>query len=755
MALPRSHRKAGLKTHMNYRNRERPNLPEEAALVRASDARLRSLPPIERFPNVYQEGTFDVRAVISGLLKRKFQILIVTLMVLIPTAIATVLAIPLYLSTAVIQFNLDSAQVLPYRDITDSGSGAGSYETALMTQEQILKSKSLVSRVAQRLTSELKFEKSTVDRYLQAYAFEVRRIAASQLIQISWLNPSPDVSAKGVNLYAEEYMKQHYESRQAVREKARQGLARELEGLEKRVQVSEKELVQYARDNDIMSVEPGQDLVEQKLGVVDKQVADVQAELAVARSRLQAVESISVKDFPERYTIRVIQDLTSNLLNLEHDLTAMRARYGENWPDVIQKRNEIALVRDQLEREKSVVLAQAREQARLDLQAVENRYRMLAVSLNEQKGLVNRFRDASIQYNILWREVETNKKLYEGLLERLKQTGVMAGLEFDNIQVIEPATPSHLPDSPKVLANLALATLLGLALGVSFALLADFWDNSFKTIEQVEQVTALPGLGSIPLIGSSNSGRRSFTGRPKRAVKARGETRLLQSTTDRSLEKEAGTPAMTEAIRTICASILLSKSDQEPRVVVVTSAEPGEGKTTIASQLGRALADHGFRTLMIEGDLRKPGLSKLFKAGTEDGLSLFLSGHVRPLPKVHSTDNPNLWLVAAGPKPPNPVALLNSENMDSLLNEMTSLFKFVIIDSPPLLAVADARALGVKADGVVLVVKAGHTPKSLVLQASALLESSGARALGVVLNGAEPSPRSAYYHAYYQAATEA
>jgi capsular exopolysaccharide synthesis family protein len=413
----------------------------------------------------------------------------------------------------------------------------------------------------------------------------------------------------------------------------------------------------------------------------------------------------------------------------------------------------LALVRDQLEREKSVVLAQVREQARLDLQAVESRYRMRSTSLGEQKGLVNRLRNASIQYNILRREVETNKKLYDGLLERLKQTGVMAGLEFDNIQVIEPAVPNYAKDSPRVAWNLSLALLLGLALGVSFAFIADLWDDSFSTIEQVEQVAALPGLGSIPLIGPKTPGRSLLAAGWDRvfASESENETRLVQT---KAAPLESFSPQMTEAVRTICASILLSRSEREPRIIVVTSAEPGEGKTTITSQLGHALADHGFSTLMIEADLRKPGLSKLFGVGNEEGLSLFLSGHVRPLPKINTTDNPNLWLVAAGPRAPNPVALLSSEGMGSFLKEMSSLFKFVIIDSPPLLAVADTRSLGVRSDGVVLVVRAARTPKRAVLQAATMLANSGANILGVVMNAAEVSPRSAYYHAYYQAATE-
>ncbi|MEW5976910.1 MAG: polysaccharide biosynthesis tyrosine autokinase [Acidobacteriota bacterium] len=702
----------------------------------------------------YEERGLNIRDLVEKLLKRKSLVLLVTLIVVVPVALATFLAPRLHRSTAVLQFVADRPSVLPYKDMTEGPLG-GSYEGALKTQEQILKSPLLVERVAERLGEDTANGEGDRHRYLWAQAFEIRRIPLSELFAISWLAPDPDLAAKIVNLFTEEYIKQFHENRQAIREKNRQALEKELLALEKRLQLSEKDLLSYARDNNIVATDSGQDLVEKKLAAVDQRVGEAEAELAVARSRVAAVQRASIKEFPEKLATALVQNLTSNLLNLEHQLAALRVSYGENWPDVVQKRQEIAMVRDQLEREKSAVLAQAREQARMDLFAVESRHRMMSASLGEQRGLVNRFRDASIQYKILQREVETNRKLYEGLLERLKQTGVMAGLEFGNIQVIEPARPDPNVASPRVWWNLGIASLLGLALGVSLVFLIDFWKNAFASVEELEQSARLPALGAIPLISSPKQKRLRLFERWKKVLGGSSETgvRLLPDRRSQSRSPEEKWPDITEDIRGICASILLSTSDREPRVILVTSAEPGEGKTTLTGCLGKALAEHGFSTLMIEGDLRRPGLSKLFHVSGEEGLSLFLSGHVRPLPKIHETGTRNLWLVAGGPKPPNPVALLNSDRMASLLSEVSSLFKFVIIDSPPLMAVADARSLGPRCDGVVLIVRAGRTPRSLVLQASALLESSGANILGVVLNGAETSARSAYYHAYYQTTT--
>ena len=208
-------------------------------------------------------------------------------------------------------------------------------------------------------------------------------------------------------------------------------------------------------------------------------------------------------------------------------------------------------------------------------------------------------------------------------------------------------------------------------------------------------------------------------------------------------------PEASASIRTLCASILLSKSDKPPRTILFTSAAPFEGKTTLVNCLGKAFAESGNKNRRIESDMRKPALARALGIGTEGGLSLYLSGHISPLPTVHETHSPNLFAVAAGPQAPNPPALLNSEKLDRLLDEMALSYQFVLLDGPPLLAVADSRVLCSRVDGVVLVVRAGHTPKHLVRRAWTLLENSGANILGMVLNQAQRSRFESSYSRYY------
>ena len=282
--------------------------------------------------------------------------------------------------------------------------------------------------------------------------YSVKKIERSELFELSYLAEGPEAAATVVNLIAEEYVKQNFEMRQETRTKAEQELKQELEGLEKRLQLSERELTTYAQNNNIISLEQGQvDPLQEHLRTLDQSVAQAEGRLASSQSGLQKLEATTVKDFPEGLVSPSISQLEGKLLQADQDLATLRATFGENWPAVIEKRSEAALIREQLTREKSAALARNLEQARLEVTASETTLQMTKQLLEEQKGLVNQFHKASIQYNILKREAETNRNLYDGLLERLRQTGVMAGFQFGNIQVLEPGRPNRTPDSPKVI----------------------------------------------------------------------------------------------------------------------------------------------------------------------------------------------------------------------------------------------------------------------------------------------------------------
>ncbi|MEN6534164.1 MAG: polysaccharide biosynthesis tyrosine autokinase [Bryobacteraceae bacterium] len=695
----------------------------------------------------YPTNTLTTLNILRMLKKQKLLIAGVTLLVIGTALISVRMATPLYQSVALIQVNPDSIQVLPYRDIADSGVGVY-YEVYMSTQDQILKGADLWERVAARLKLEPSNSALAAEIPLLGKRFQVKRVPNSQLFQISYRAASPDAAARVVNLYAEEYLKQHLEARQATRQKAKESLQRELEGLEKRVQVSEKGLATYARREGIIDMGPGQgDLAQKRLVSLDQQVADDESSVMLAQSRLKALEEATLETFPDRLTTPVVSNLTSRLLQAEQELTSMRASFGENWPGVISKRGEIDLIREQLTREKKLVLARATEDAQIGMRTAKNKLATSLGLLTHQKELVNRFNDVSIEYNILRREVETNQQIYQSLLERLSQTSLQKGFEFGNIQIVEPGRPSSEIESPRVMRDLIWAALIGLTLGIGAAFLRDFWDNSISTLEEAEELTCLPGLGTVPssrFFPSNGSNGHSV---PLQITSVPVDVLGPRSTAD--MPRALPPPEVAEAMREVCASILLSQSDHPLRVIAITSVAPAEGKTTVVSEMGRVFAESGARTLLVGADLRRPALARAFAIDEGEGLSLFLSGQI-PTPRICETEQQNLFVAPAGPKPPNPVALLGSDRMTAFIQQMSSSFRFVLLDTPPILAVADARVVGAKVDGLILVARAGKTPKSLILRAQTVVQHSGLNLLGLILNRVDPADmQSVYYRHYY------
>jgi capsular exopolysaccharide synthesis family protein len=297
---------------------------------------------------------------------------------------------------------------------------------------------------------------------------------------------------------------------------------------------------------------------------------------------------------------------------------------------------------------------------------------------------------------------------------------------------------------------LTLGLLFGLALGVCLAFVLDFWDRTISSVQQLEDRMAIPALGSVPVIPklAAKSNHKGLLRGNKTA-----ESKSLALTPVKHLNGAALTPAAREAFRALCASILLSDS-AVPRTILVTSAVPGEGKTTMVEYLGKAFAESGAKTVLVELDMRKPQLADRLHLEQMDGTqgaSLFLAGHSsKGSAPIVATATANLFLLPAGPRPPNPIALLSSDRLTDLLAHLKSEFRFVLIDSPPILTVADARVIGPKVDGVVLVAKAKQTPRELIDRARTQIMNAGARMLGCALNGVEShNDFYPYYNRYY------
>jgi capsular exopolysaccharide synthesis family protein len=351
-----------------------------------------------------------------------------------------------------------------------------------------------------------------------------------------------------------------------------------------------------------------------------------------------------------------------------------------------------------------------------------------------------------VEYNILKREAEANKTLYEGLMTKLKETAISQGLRSSNIRVVDPAMIPPNPARPAKTRNLVLATILGLVGGIGLALVREYLDNTVKTPDDVEALARLPSLAVVPQFAGSNGYDKKH--------------RLLQGFAANGHEKRVELVAqhlpksqMSEAFRALRTSILLSQADHPPQVILVTSALPREGKTTAAANLAVTLAQLGDRTVLIDCDLRKPGIGRLLNLGSGKyaGLSSYLAGvSSLDLVTVPHPAIPNLAAIPTGPLPPNPADLLSSHRFADAITELRTKYKFIVIDSPPVMAATDAVILSVQTDGVLLVVRSGTTPKEAFTRTRDLLSSVKCRILGVVLNAVDSSAPGYYYsYRYY------
>src|SRR6202140_3736541 len=351
-----------------------------------------------------------------------------------------------------------------------------------------------------------------------------------------------------------------------------------------------------------------------------------------------------------------------------------------------------------------------------------------------------------VQYNILKRESEADKTLYEGLLTKLKEAGISEGLKSSNLRVVDPAMIPSYPARPAKARNIALAFLVGLVGGIGLALLREYLDNTVKTPDDIETLTRLPSLAVVPAFGDGGSRKRrmGIFGGPS----TNGHEKRIELVAQHLPKSQ-----MSEAFRALRTALLLSQPDHPPQVILVTSALPREGKTTAAANLAVTLAQLGDKTVLVDADLRKPGVGRLLNLGSGKyaGLSSYLAGvSTLDLVTVAHPTIPNLVAIPTGPLPPNPADLLSSHKLSEAIAELRTKFKFIVIAPPPIRADSDAVILSVLTDGVLLVVRSGETPKEAFTRARDLLGAVKARLLGVVLNAVDSSAPDYYYsYRYY------
>lgn len=718
---------------------------------------------------------------------RRWLVLAVLFTVLAVVCVQTFTVTPLYQSTTRIQIDPEVSNVLPYKDFSEPTEGFRASETYVQTQVQILRSRALAERVIRRLnldqdpafnadtspgavvelleriqagarvvlatmaspgpgsppaptgTDGTQGDRSrvmidSIGRFLEA--LQVTPVRGTRLVEASFTSHSPQFAEKVVNTLTEEYIELHFESRYHATTKATEFLQRQLQDLKITIESAEERLIHYARSRNILNVDEVQNLVLQDLASLSEERSRVRSQLISRTAEHRALQGATVESFPQALGNDTTAALEGRLLALEQNLANLFAQYGSRWPEVLRLQEEIGEVREQLNRERQLAI----DRVQLDYQLALDHERMINAALEEQKTLAERLAQDSIQYNILKREVDTSKQLYDGLLQRLKEAGVAAGLQSSNVRVVDRGELPLWAVKPRTQLNLGLGLLSGLIMGIGLAFLLEYLNNTVKTPEEIEHFLGLPSLAVIPTVESLAPVRA------RRLIGSRSEDGPVPGL----IAAEDPRSKVWEAYRSLRTSILLSHSGRPPQRILVTSSLPREGKTTTVANMGIVMAQTGARTILIDVDMRKPFLARKFGLNGAGGMSTYLSGNSDLTSQIQPTAVPNLFVIPAGPQPPNAAELLGSERLQRALQLLEEEFKYVIVDSPPVLSVTDALIVAPETDGVVLVVQGGKTPREAIRKTRGHLLGVGAAILGAMVNNVDLNKSEyAYYYRYY------
>ena len=697
------------------------------------------------------------------LILRKHQWLILSFMLTVVTivSVATFRMHPVYVATAKMEIDRENSNILPFQG-TDSYDYMMDMENYIETQSRILTSETMALQTIRNsglaahpdfsnggvvseaiATGSLANQKRPPEIAAFLGSLSVKRIPNSRLMEVSFESTDPVLAARILNAHLENYKAQNIQSRYDATAEASTWLASQLSDLKLKVEKSETDRINYERQNQIWSLDNDKNnMTTQRLSDLNKELTDAESETLKKRALYEYAESGALDAVPQLRDNSVVQDLQRRRAELSVQFTDAVNQYGPNFPKVQRIQAQIKDVEEQTTREQKGIIVQLKS----DYNEARARQELLSERLDQQKAETNAMSEKMVQYNILKRDADANKALYEGLLTKLKEAGISAGLKSSNIRIVDPAMIPSTPSRPAKARNIALAFLVGLVGGIGLALLREYLDNTVKTPDDVETLSRLPSLAVVPAFGDTgvSNRRRGLL----KGVSSNGHDKRIELVAQHLPKSQ-----MAEAFRALRTALLLSQPDHPPQVILVTSALPREGKTTAAANLAVTLAQLGDKTVLVDADLRKPGVGRLLNLGNGKyaGLSSYLAGaSTLDLVTVPHPAIPNLAAIPTGPLPPNPADLLSSHRLADAIAELRTKFKFIVIDSPPIMAATDAVILSVQADGVLLVVRSGETPKEAFTRSRDLLVSVKSNLLGVVLNAVDAGAPDYYYsYRYY------
>ena len=565
----------------------------------------------------------------------------------------------------------------------------------------------------------------TIDRFLSELT--TRSVPNSRLVDVTFRSENPRLATTVISTYAQSYIDQNLEFRFLASLEATEWLSERLADQRLEVERSEAALYEYRQEHDAISLEDSENIVVQRLSALNAAVTRARTDMIAKEAdylQLQASqnEAATFDTSPAVASSVFVQELKSDLADLLQQQAQLSENLGPRHPNMIAIQTAIEVVAASLEREVDDVVLSVRN----DFLAAQSEERSLARELEAQKNAVLAMNQIGIGYGVLLRDAESNRQLYESLLQRAKETGVSSELRNSNIRIVDAAEVPREPVSPRIALNLIVALFGGGVLGLGLAFFFEYLDSRIKTPDDVRAHLGLSSLGLIPTT-------------PKKALKMI-EGHLIRN----------GVPAnYAEAFKTARSGVLFSCADDR-RSFVIASTGPGEGKSSVASNLAVGFAQTEQRVLLIDGDMRRPSLHKIFGMDQEPGLSDLVVGNVKVSNALRKTSVSGLWLLTAGTSSPNPAELLGSKRFQKFLGTLHEHFDWVLIDSPPVMAVTDACLIAHSTAGVIFVVGAEMTSRYAAQQAVDHLDAAGAKFVGAILNRVNLERNAYYYSRYYR-----
>lgn len=742
---------------------------EDRLTVRNQEDRQAALSTV-RTANEFFYQTHETNPLITYwhiLTKRKWAVFTTFLILTTLTTIATLRATPIYEAVgrvAIFRENSDSL------GLKEGGAGMADsddydYTVALETQVNVLKSDQLALKVARamKLDRNPKYNPKAAqpaattpagqevaqDPLLDANligavksGMRVQVLPRTRVVEIRYESPDPRMAAQVVNSVIETFKEENFRAKYDATVQTSEWLTKQLSELQLKVETSQEELVRYQREKNILGIDDKQNITTAKLDELNRQLTSAETDRMQKESAMRMAETGNPEFYATRDPNSLFERMRTQLSDMKSQAAQLNTQFGPSYPKVVALTSQITQLEGELVAEQQKIMGRVRGEYN---QAVQ-RERMLRNALEAQKGEANNLNERAIQYTQLKREAEGSRDLYESLLRKSKEAAVVASLRSGNIRTVDSARVPDAPSKPNIPRNIMLGMLMGLMAGVGLAIVLDILDNTVRTPEEAQNITSLPSLGLVPLMGDSAETKPGTHNKrlPAPAKTASGRNPAMGLVAYGRPKSE-----VSEAYRALRTSVLLSAFGKAPKVLLLTSPLPQEGKSTTSVNLGIVLAQKGGRVLIVDADLRRPNIHRTFGISSTAGLSTVLAGS-DSFEKVAiiSPILPNLTILPAGPTPPQPSEMLGSQLMRDLVAQWSQDFDHVIIDSPPVLSVTDAVLLSSVADAVILVIRSGQTTKEALRRSRNLLAQVNARVLGIVMNAVDLRSPDGYYYYY-------